>query len=565
MRAAVARSRVNPESARAEVVDVVERSPESEDPAVRVQANALATLDSTMALAASVARHAAGRAGPGEGPPPTDEELRRAVAASKVAEPVMKPLIEATIVKKLMEAGNEKIIVQGPPRGVEDAMLRLGMTGGSWRAWRTVARLLDDAELDDEDVETIKARADCDPPSSRVRQLWAVVGRRGGKSTMAAVVAVAQACRPYPRVINPVVGLIAKSQEQAKNVAAYVADYADRLGVLVGKAGATQIKIDGGVTVKVLPNTVSVRGPNYVGAVLDEAAFLDHHDGAAWSDRDLLQAVQPGMLGVRRPLMMVISTPGMRRGMLAERKMDWDAGKRPAGLMVWHGPTKAMRPNITDEEIAADVELNPSVACEYESEFFSDAGAWLPGWVFEDDAVAALPERRTPAGGRLFAYFDLASGAGADGAALAVAERLGDGRAALIDLWHWPAPFKVEAVIREGAAALGALGVRVVEGDLYGKGLQQAAWRRAGVSYVETAVSASEIYNEVAGPILAGRVDWIRHPVMIAELRGLVETARATPPPRVTHVGGAHDDAANAACGALMRALTTKPPVMIVG
>ena len=251
--------------------------------------------------------------------------------------------------------------------------------------------------------------------------------------------------------------------------------------------------------------------------------------------------------------------------MLAERKMDWDAGKRPPGMIVWHGPTRSMRPSITEEEIAADIEDNPAHACEYEAAFFSDKGAWLPSYVFEEDVVDALPTKRKPSGGELFAFFDLASGAGADGAALAVAERLDGGRAALIDLWHWPPPFEAEEVIREGAAALKALSISAVEGDQYGKGLQPKLWRDLGINYIETSMSASDIYNEIAGPVLSGRIDWIRHPVMIDEFRGLVETARATPPPRVDHVGGGHDDASNAAAGALMKALARRPFVMAVG
>ena len=454
----------------------------------------------------------------------------------------------------------------GPPRTVEEAMDRLDLTGDSWRAWRAVARLLDGSELDFQDEAIIEARAGKNIAPARIKQFWGVVGRRGGKSTMAAVAAVVQACRPYPKVISPMVGIVAKSQAQSKNVAAYCANFAERLNVLDGQASSEIVPIKGGVKIRVLPNSVAVRGPNYVGGILDEVAFLDHHDGAVWSDADLLQAVQPGMLGVRAPLLMVISSPGLRRGMLAERKQAWDDGKREPGLIVWHGPTKEMRPSITDEEIAADIELNPGVAPEYEASFFSDKGAWLPAWVFDEEKVVkGMPEKRVPSGGELFAYFDLASGGGQDASALAVSERLPDGRAALIDLIHWPAPFRPDEVIEEGSAALKELGIDTVIGDAYGKGLQPLEWRGHGIGYYETNLSASEIYNEVIGPVLAGRIDWIRHPVMIDEFRNLVETSRANPPPRVTHPGGAHDDAANAAAGALMLALARRPLTYAAG
>ena len=518
-------------------------------------------------LAAAAEDHANGR--PADYPP--KEAIKGALQAVEAAKPVI-GLAAADKERRGLEALAAAVNTpqdapsapQGPPQTAEGVMVALGMSGPAWGAWRTVARMVDGTEFDASDVQTIRERTGSEPPSDRISQFWGVCGRRSGKTSMSAVCAIAWACRQYPRVVDPVVGIIARTREQAKVAAGYVADFAGRLGLIAGEVTTTAIPIKGGVTVRVLPNTASVRGLTYVAAILDEAAYYDTAAGAAWSDADLLTAVTPGLATVRRSLLMVISTPGPRRGIIAEAKAKWDAGQRPPGTTVWHARTTAMNPTISEQTIADLVAANPKLEAEFSASFFADSGAWLPAHVLTDEIVANLPERREPTGGELFAYFDLASGGGKDAAALAVAERLPDGRAALVTLIHKPPPFSPEAFIAECAAELKAFGIGTAVGDKYAAGLQSEAWASNGIVYEEFTGSKSDLYQEVLGPVLAGRVDWINHPAMIAELRSLVESSRATGRPKVDHPGGGSDDAANAAVGALKLALRESGPNVFV-
>jgi hypothetical protein len=88
-----------------------------------------------------------------------------------------------------------------PPITIDAALcdpelLGAGLDGdsSSWTAWLAVLRAAFGLKLDAKQQEIFAAvsggRA---PPTKRVRELWAMVGRKGGKSKMAAAIAVYQA------------------------------------------------------------------------------------------------------------------------------------------------------------------------------------------------------------------------------------------------------------------------------------------------------------------------------------------------------------------------------------
>ena len=79
------------------------------------------------------------------------------------------------------------------PRALADRTL-LGAALGdpaTWSTWLVVLKAAFGLKLDDEELEVFAGVAGSRaPPRSRVRELWAVVGRRGGKSRIAAALAV---------------------------------------------------------------------------------------------------------------------------------------------------------------------------------------------------------------------------------------------------------------------------------------------------------------------------------------------------------------------------------------
>lgn len=65
----------------------------------------------------------------------------------------------------------------------------------SWSTWLTVLKAAFGQQLTEQELTVFEQVAGERPvPTSRVRELWAIVGRRGGKSRTAAAVAVYIAC-----------------------------------------------------------------------------------------------------------------------------------------------------------------------------------------------------------------------------------------------------------------------------------------------------------------------------------------------------------------------------------
>ncbi len=88
-----------------------------------------------------------------------------------------------------------------------------------WHTWLAVLRAAFGLQLDDQEQQIFATVAgNRGLPRQRVRELWCVVGRRGGKSRMAAALAVYQACFVARRLSAGETGyvlVLAASRDQA--------------------------------------------------------------------------------------------------------------------------------------------------------------------------------------------------------------------------------------------------------------------------------------------------------------------------------------------------------------
>src|SRR5262245_55964455 len=95
----------------------------------------------------------------------------------------------------------------------------------SWQTWLTVLKAAFGQELTAEERQTFHAVAGERPvPRQRVRELWAIVGRRGGKSRVAAAISVYIACFTQPRLSHGEIGhilVLGASRDQANVVFEY--------------------------------------------------------------------------------------------------------------------------------------------------------------------------------------------------------------------------------------------------------------------------------------------------------------------------------------------------------
>jgi len=101
-------------------------------------------------------------------------------------------------------------------------------TGDSWAAWKVLLAGLFGLPMTPGQLEIYKRHTNRDtPPVQTAREGWLVVGRRGGKSLISALVAVYLACfREYSKALAPgeraTVMVIAADRKQARVVFRYI-------------------------------------------------------------------------------------------------------------------------------------------------------------------------------------------------------------------------------------------------------------------------------------------------------------------------------------------------------
>jgi hypothetical protein len=176
-------------------------------------------------------------------------------------------------------------------RALDDpALLGSVLPGPSWLAWRTMLiAAMGEALTDEERTAFGRLTGRAGEPLQRVEELWAVVGRRGGKTRAAATLAVhlAALCDHRENLSIGERGLvlfIAQNQRQAAvafNYAAGIFDAVPLLGQLVTGRTSDTLSLAGGIDLEVRAASFrGLRGPTCVAVIGDEVAFWLSDDSA---------------------------------------------------------------------------------------------------------------------------------------------------------------------------------------------------------------------------------------------------------------------------------------------
>jgi hypothetical protein len=140
-----------------------------------------------------------------------------------------------------------------------------------WAAWRTFIKVLTAEPLEADELELFRAcTGRTEPPSAPVTEVWCAVGRRGRKSSMAALLAVYQSVhREWPRAPGETLRtlVVATSKDQAGLIKSYAeAILRSRPGLerLIASVDAETISLRNGVEIKCVANSFrSIRGPTW--------------------------------------------------------------------------------------------------------------------------------------------------------------------------------------------------------------------------------------------------------------------------------------------------------------
>ena len=154
----------------------------------------------------------------------------------------------------------------------------------SWATWLAVLRAAFGLNLDKDQQRAFRSvSGDREPPTDRVRELWAIAGRRTGKSRIAAAIASTLPCFvDHSRKLAPgeqgFVLVLAPTQKQAKLVFNYALAFLEASPILrqqFRSRTAEEIRLAGNIVIGVHPASFrSVRGRTLLAVVFDEFGVL---------------------------------------------------------------------------------------------------------------------------------------------------------------------------------------------------------------------------------------------------------------------------------------------------
>lgn len=432
----------------------------------------------------------------------------------------------------------------------------------TWQPWFAFLAALFGLPMTDEQMAIYRKHTGRDEaPSAPSDEAWLIIGRRGGKSFVMALIAVFLACfRSYAEYLQPgeraTVLVIAADRRQARVVMRYVRGLLTNIPLLSemieGEGRADGFDLNNSVTIEV--GTASFRtsrGYTFAAVLADEVAFW-RTDDAAEPDYEVLDAIRPGLATIPGSMLLCASSPYSRRGAL------WDSFRRFFGKadapLVWKAGTRDMNPSVPQVVIDRALERDESSAkAEYLAEFRSDLEALLTR-----EAIAAVIdegvfERPRDSRQKYVAFVD-PSGGSSDSMTLAIAHKESE-RAVLDAVRETKAPFSPEAVTKEFADLLKAYGLSEVTGDRYGGEWPREAFAKKGIQYRLADMTRSELYLAMVPAVNSGLVDLIEVPRLENQLIALERRTSRGGRDMVDHPPGGHDDIANAVAGAINLAI----------
>ncbi len=422
----------------------------------------------------------------------------------------------------------------------------------TWRVWMAVLQAAFGLPIDD--IEAFKSVAgDRAPPNIRVRELWAVVGRRGGKSRIAAALAVYLATFVKYKLAPGERGMVlvlAASVEQAKTVFSYARAFLTASPVLAKEiidTTADEIRLKNGVIISIHSNSNrTVRGRTLLAAIFDEVSFW-RDDTTSTPDTEVYTAVLPG-LATTNGMLVGISTPYRKIGLL-HAKHRAHFGQASDDTLVVQGTTKQFHPSIDSAIIEAQRQADPTgAASEWDAEFRTDISAFLDDATIDAAIQFGRPLELPPRAATTYRCFVDASGGRSDHYTVAIGH-VQDGRYIIDCVRGHAPPFDPGWTTKELADLVKTYHCATVVGDNYSSEWVQKAWSHNQITYQVSELNKSELYLEALPAFTQGLVSMPDHPRLLRELRLLERHTHRSGRDVIDHAKNGKDDYANCVGG----------------
>ena len=399
-----------------------------------------------------------------------------------------------------------------------------------------------------------------------VREFYAICGRGSGKSRIVALLATFFASREYRRAAGEIIfiGVFAPDRKQSAITFRYVVGLMKSVPPLAALIVAEQkdsLELTNGIVIEVITaNIAAPRGRAYALVIVEEAAFLPT-DASANPDVELLRAVRPALARVPGSLLVVVSSPYARRGVIWTAWQKYHDQPDGGDVVLVQADTLTLNPTFDKRAIDTAYAEDPaSASAEYGAQFRSDVETFVNREAL--DACVVLSRHELPCVTTMTyeAVVD-PSGGSADSFTLAVGHReeRGELTVAIIDaLRETKPPFSPASVVADYAALLKTYGVCSVRGDRYAGEFPRELFREHGITYDLLDKAKSDLYKDALALINSCRVELLDHPRTLAQIASLERRTARGGRDSVDHPPGGHDDLANVVC-ALAVQLAVKP------
>lgn len=425
----------------------------------------------------------------------------------------------------------------------------------SWLAWRSFIAAAFGLPMSDEELAIYRqCTGRTDPPTQQARECVLVIGRRGGKSRILALIAVWLACfHDYRQYLDEgelgVVQVLAADKDQARVILRYVKGFIKKVTMLSRKMQReTQwgLELSNSISIEIVTASFrSVRGRTVVAALCDEIAFWN--DEGANPDVEVVNAIRPSMATIPKAMLLLASSPYARRGVLYDTHRQYH-GKDDPRVLSWQAATEVMNPSIDPAFLAEQYERDPvSAAAEYGAQFRSDIEAFIAREAV--DAVTS-DERERPyiADFKYHAFVDAAGGSGKDSFTLAIGH-VENGISVLDVIREAKPPFSPRSVVEQYAALLKSYSISEVKGDRYAGEWPREQFLEHGIKYEPSVRTKSQIYSEFLPLMMSKRCDLLDHSKLMTQLCGLERKTARSGKDSIDHAPNGHDDVCNAVAG----------------
>jgi hypothetical protein len=438
-------------------------------------------------------------------------------------------------------------------------LLGNALQGESFFPWRTMGMAAMGEALTDEERPVFKKLTGREhEPLQRVSELAIVAGRRAGKSRALATLAayIAGLC-DWRDVLVPgetgVLLCLAQDQRVAKQILNYceaVFDASPILSQLVVNRTADTIELKGNIKIEVRPASMKkLRGPTYIGILLDELAFFYVEEHFANPDSEIIAACSPGLLTTRGMTIMA-SSPYARRGVLWDTYHKHYGPDGAASVLVAKGTTRDFNSTVPQAEIDRLLEKDPARnRAEYLAEFRTDLESFVPAEIVEACVQPGIYERLPTRDTQFFGFCD-PSGGSSDSFTMCIGHLpYAEGSVVIDCLREARPPFSPEVVVKEFSDLFKSYGITTIYGDRYAGEWPVEGFAKQGINYQQSAKPKSELYTGLLPLINSCRIELLDNRRCIAQLCGLERRTARGGKDSIDHPPGQHDDLANAVAG----------------